>query len=120
MECRALADVCEAIIASVYLDAGFAASVELVERFFGSKMAEPGRAKRDAKSELQEWALGRALPVPVYRETGRSGPDHAPVFEIAAIVEGFADTQGSGPSKRVAEQAAASAFLKLIRPEGQK
>ena len=82
-------------------------------------MTEPGRARRDAKSTLQEWALGRALPVPVYREAGRSGPDHAPLFEIAAIIEGFAEAYGSGPSKRVAEQAAAAAFLKSISPEGQ-
>lgn len=108
-----LADVCEALIAAVYLDAGFEAARAVVERAFGPKMTEPGRATRDAKTELQEWALGRGLPVPLYREMARSGPDHAPHFRIGAVVEGFEPVAGEGPSKRQAEQAAADAFLRL-------
>jgi ribonuclease-3 len=60
---------------------------------------------------LQEWALGRALPVPVYREVKRSGPDHAPLFVIAAEVQGFSPCEAEGPSKRLAEHAAAVAFM---------
>jgi ribonuclease-3 len=106
-----LADVCEAIIAAVYLDGGFESAQALVLRAFGPKMNEPGRSVRDGKSTLQEWALGRGLPVPVYQETGRSGPDHAPLFRIAAVVQGFEPCEAEGPSKRIAEQAAAAAFL---------
>lgn len=107
-----LGDVCEAVIAAVYLDGGFEPARVLVERDFGPKMSEPGRATRDPKSMLQEWALGLARPVPVYEERDRSGPDHAPQFRIAARVEGFKDCEGEGPSKRLAEQAAAEAFLR--------
>ena len=106
-----LADVCEALIAAVYLDAGFEAATAVVERAFGPKMDEPGRSVRDAKSTLQEWAMGRGLPTPRYLEVARSGPDHAPMFRISAVVEGFAPADAEGRSKRLAEQAAAAAFL---------
>lgn len=106
-----LADVCEAILAAVYLDGGFAAAQAVVEAAFGPKMAEPGRSVRDAKSALQEWAMGRGLPAPTYREVGRSGPDHAPVFRIEAVLDGFEPAGAEGKSKRLAEQAAAVAFM---------
>ncbi|WP_293862087.1 ribonuclease III [uncultured Alsobacter sp.] len=106
-----LADVCEAILAAVYLDAGFDAARSVIEAAFGPKMAEPGRSVRDAKSALQEWAMGLGLPVPVYREVERSGPDHAPIFRIEACVNGFEPAWAEGRSKRLAEQAAAVAFL---------
>jgi ribonuclease III len=107
-----LADVCEAVLAAVYLDGGFEAARDLVIRSFGPKMTDPGRAVRDPKSMLQEWALGRAKPAPVYREVERSGPDHLPMFRIAAMVEGYEPCEGEGRSKRLAEQAAAEAFLR--------
>lgn len=107
-----LADIGEALIAAVYLDAGFEAARRVVEQSFGLKMNEPQRALRDAKSSLQEWAMARALPPPVYEEIERSGPDHAPVFRIKALVQGFDHSQGEGRSKRIAEMAAAEAFLR--------
>lgn len=106
-----LADVCESVIAAVYLDAGFDAAAALVGRGFGPKMAEPGRSVRDPKSALQEWALALSLPAPVYREVERKGPDHAPVFRIAAVVQGYEPCEAQGRSKRLAEQAAATAFI---------
>lgn len=107
-----LADVCEALIAAVFIDGGYAAAVAVVERAFGPKMDEPGRSVRDAKSSLQEWAMGRGLPAPRYDEVARSGPDHAPQFRIAAVVSGFDPIEAEGRSKRLAEQAAAQAFLR--------
>lgn len=115
-----LADVCEALIAAVHLDAGFDVARDLVRRTFGPKMAEPGRAVRDPKSLLQEWALARGLPVPTYQETARSGPDHAPVFRIAAIVKGFDACEAEGLSKRAAEREAAAAFLAREGVDGDR
>lgn len=106
-----LADVCESLIAAVHLDAGFDTARCLVLRSFGPKMSEPGREERDPKSRLQEWALARGLPVPTYEEKARSGPDHAPIFRIAALVRGYEPSEAEGPSKRIAERMAAEAFL---------
>ncbi|HEY0328591.1 MAG TPA: putative dsRNA-binding protein, partial [Rhodopseudomonas sp.] len=67
---------------------------------------------RDAKTRLQEWAQGRGFPTPVYREIMRSGPDHQPVFVIAAEIAGLLPAEGEGSSKRLAEQEAARVFLR--------
>ena len=107
-----LADICEATIGAVYLDGGFDAARDLVERTWKPRMLNPVRPLRDAKTALQEWAQAQGLPAPLYREIARSGPDHAPDFTIAAEVETLQPASGSGSSKRLAEQAAAVSFLK--------
>jgi ribonuclease-3 len=65
----------------------------------------------DAKTALQEWAQSRGLPPPVYLEIERRGPDHRPEFRVAVELPGMAATEGTGRSKRDAEQAAAAAML---------
>ncbi|WP_244511872.1 ribonuclease III [Bosea robiniae] len=107
-----LADACEAIIGAVFIDGGYEAARALIERAFGERMLKPVRPLRDAKTALQEWAQGKGYPTPTYSERGRSGPDHAPVFVVAAKITGLADAEARGPSKRLAEQAAAEAFLR--------
>jgi ribonuclease-3 len=106
-----LADVCEAILGAIYLDAGFSTARAIVEAHF--RPAEPGNAPRgrDAKSTLQEWAMSRSLPIPTYAVVERKGPDHAPHFRMAVQVEGLEPGYGEGASKRVAEQAAAGALI---------
>ncbi len=106
-----LGDVCEAVLAAVYLDAGFEAARTLVRTLWGPRMRETLMAPRDAKTTLQEWAQGRGLPTPVYREVERSGPDHAPVFTILVTLDGIAPAEARGKSKREAEQTAAAAVL---------
>jgi ribonuclease III len=107
-----LADVCESIIGAVFLDAGMDAANALVMRAFGERLRAPSKPLRDAKTALQEWAQGQGFPTPNYIEISRSGPDHAPVFQIAAHVEGLVDAVAQGRSKRLGEQAAAEAFLR--------
>jgi ribonuclease-3 len=106
-----LGDICEAIIGAAFLDGGAAAAEQIVRKAFSDRMAASGQDLRDAKTALQEWAQARGLATPRYRLVARSGPDHAPFFEVVVEVQGFAAAPGSGASKRVAEQAAAAAFL---------
>jgi ribonuclease III len=106
-----LADVCEAVIGAVYLDGGYPAAAALVERLWQVRMQATAPPQRDPKTVLQEWAQARGLPTPVYREVARTGPDHDPEFQIAVQLPNFAPAEGSGRSKRVAEQAAAAAML---------
>ena len=105
-----LGDVCEAIIGAVYLDGGQEVAGALVQRAFAARMRAPRRL-RDAKTTLQEWAQARGLAVPLYREIARQGPQHAPEFTVAVAIDGFADAEAKGSSKRIAEQAAAAAFM---------
>jgi len=106
-----LADVCEAIIGAVFLDGGYEAARSLIERSFKPLLETPRRPLRDPKSALQEWAQGRGLPPPTYTIAEQTGPDHAPKFRVMVKVKGRETEFGDGPSKRVAEQAAARSLL---------
>jgi len=106
-----LGDVTEALIAAIYLDAGFAPAADFVRRNWRDLMLSARGPLRDAKTTLQEWAQGRGLATPAYREIGRTGPDHDPEFTILVEVAGVAGGEGKGRSKREAEQNAATAIL---------
>ncbi len=106
-----LGDAIEAVIAAVYLDGGFDAAKGLVLRLWGARIETVEEDARDAKTALQEWAQARKLAPPKYVTTARSGPDHAPVFTIAARLDNGAEASATAPSKRAAEQAAATSLL---------
>jgi ribonuclease-3 len=106
-----LADVCEALIGAVYLDGGYAAAEAMVGRLWEARMRTTAQPLRDPKTVLQEWAQARGLPTPAYREVARSGPDHNPEFRVAVQLPQLAPAEGSGRSKRAAEQAAAAAMM---------
>ncbi len=106
-----LADVAEGVVAAVFLDGGYEAAHQVVERFWRPRLETPRRPLRDAKTVLQEWAQARGLPPPSYREVIRSGPDHAPRFTVAVDLPGLKSEQADGASKQNAQKAAAAAFL---------
>ena len=106
-----LADVCEALVGAVFLDGGYPGAADLIRRLWEARMRAPVRPLRDAKTVLQEWAQGRGLPTPSYREVERRGPDHDPEFRVSVQLPNRAPAEGLGRSKRAAEQAAAAAML---------
>lgn len=113
-----LGDAMEAVIAAVYLDAGFDAARDVVLRHWGPRIAAAATAEiRDPKSGLQEWAQARGLPPPTYVETARTGPDHQPIFTVEARLSTGEAAAGSAPGKRAAEQAAARALLARMEQE---
>lgn len=105
------ADVMEALIASIYLDGGLSAAKGFIARIMGDRINQPGAARRDSKTALQEWAHSKQLDTPKYREKEKTGPDHEPVFVVEVKVEGKLAGTGQGRSKRAAEQAAARQVL---------
>lgn len=109
-----LADACEAVLGAVYADGGLEAAARIIHRHWEPLMAEAVTPPKDAKTGLQEWAQGRGKPLPVYQTLGMEGPQHDPLFLISVTVEGFAPVTGRGASKRVAEQAAATAMLEKV------
>ena len=106
-----LGDALEAVIAAVYLDAGFEVARDLILRLWGDRVGGVALDARDAKTSLQEWAQARGLPPPDYVEISRDGPDHAPVFVIEARLASGQVERASAGAKRQAEQAAAKALL---------
>ena len=109
-----LADAMEAVIAAVYLDAGFEVARDLVLRLWGERIHRVAEDARDAKTALQEWAQARGLPPPVYEVADRSGPDHAPQFAITARLADGRAAEGRAGAKRQAEQIAAAALLAQV------
>ncbi|MDZ7824341.1 MAG: ribonuclease III [Ahrensia sp.] len=109
------ADVVESLIATIYLDGGLEAARSFIHRYWGPRAQNVMAARRDAKTELQEWTHKYHGTSPSYEELSREGPDHEPVFVIKVTVGKLASERGEGRSKRLAEQAAAE---KILRREG--
>jgi ribonuclease-3 len=110
-ESRILGDACEAVLGAIFVDAGYEAARNVVQRFWKPHLSTRELAGPSAKSLLQEWAQGRGLPLPRYLEVVREGPDHAPRFTAEVQIEGVAPERGQGANKQAAEQAAALAML---------
>lgn len=106
-----LADVCEAVIAAIYLDGGYEAARAFITRHWAPEWDAAAQAGQDPKTALQEWAAAKGFAPPRYRTVERSGPDHAPNFIIEVGVDGYGAATGAGGSKRDAERAAARALL---------
>jgi ribonuclease-3 len=110
-----LADALEAIIGALYLDAGLPAARDFLRRVLASVVEQQFTPPKDSKTALQEWALKRALPLPLYEVVAQTGPSHAPHFSIRVTVADASATGAAG-SKRAAEQEAASLLLGLLPP----
>ncbi|GAB2611549.1 ribonuclease III [Novilysobacter erysipheiresistens] len=113
-----LADAVEAVVAAIYLDAGFEACRAVVLPWFTAAMdalPPPHKVGKDAKTRLQEWLQGRQKPLPVYELIAENGEDHAKTFRVSCTLAAPAlVTEGEGNSRRSAEQAAAEAALAAI------
>lgn len=109
------ADVVESLIAAIYLDGGLEVARRFVLRYWEDRATRADGARRDAKTELQEWAHAKFGVTPVYRVEERSGPDHDPRFTVTVEVAGVRPETGVERSKRAAEQVAAT---KMLEREG--
>ncbi len=113
-----LADVLEAVIGAVYLDAGFSAAQALVHRLYQAIEINTGMDAigKDPKTELQEWLQGRKLKLPTYRVVATLGAAHKQTFDVECdIPELKLSERGTGNSRRAGEQAAATAMLSTLK-----
>lgn len=106
-----LADICEALIAAIYLDGGLESARAFVLRHWAERLNDLLPDSKDSKSMLQEWTAKKDLSLPSYRELKRTGPKHDHTFFVKVYVEGLEPAQGEGKSKRDAEQNAARVLL---------
>ena len=109
-----LADGYEALIAAIYLDGGVEQARAFIVREFTPLLADVrarGVSNGDYKSALQEQLQSRDLPLPEYRLVGTVGPDHRKLFQVEVIVRGETLAEGTGSSKKEAEQEAARLAL---------
>jgi ribonuclease-3 len=111
-----LADTLEALIGAVYLDLGLPEATRLIHRLFDPLIEHSSRlgAGLDWKTSLQELTATIGIGVPEYVVT-ESGPDHEKTFTARARVGGVDYGDGSGRSKKEAEQQAAEAAWTTLR-----
>lgn len=116
-----LADALEAVIAAIWLDAGFERCRQIVLDWLQADIeALPkGRIRKDAKTRLQEHLQAIGRPVPAYSLLDVAGAEHDPLFLAeCTLPDAPLHTRGSGGSRRAAEQEAAQAMLAALGEGG--
>jgi ribonuclease III len=113
------ADVVEAVIGALFLDAGMDTARAFILTHWGAMIAGQRAAPKHPKAALQEWALARGRRPPEYAIVARDGPDHAPRFRISASIGKLAQAEAEGTSKQAAEKAAAAALLAIVEGMGE-
>lgn len=112
-----LADTVEALIGAVLLDADIETARACIERWWADRLVtlpDPETLK-DPKTRLQEWLQGRSRPRPEYAVQEVSGPPHRQHFRVACqLADDDAAVEGTGASRRGAEQNAARAMLEKL------
>lgn len=109
-----LADAVEAVLAAVFLDGGLEHDRDIIQRFLLDRMEQVNRASRDHKTYLQELVQRKSGQVLSYRLIGESGPDHNKTFQMQVLLNGEPVGEGTGHSKKEAEQAAANAAIERL------
>lgn len=117
-----LADAMEAIIGSIYLDGGLEAADNFVSRFLKEnyEKAINGTLFCDYKTKLQEEVQKGSNFNIKYSVVGEKGPDHDKVFTVAVFVNGEQLGQGTGKTKKEAEQKAAGDALNRLKTEAME
>ena len=104
-----LADAFEALVAAVYLDGGFHAAREMIERLLAQRIENVEfKGFYDFKTRLQELSQARLKSTPTYRVMSELGPDHDKRFVVAVTIGDEEWARAVGKSKKEAEQMAAA------------
>lgn len=111
-----IADVVEAIIAAIYLDGGFEAARAFVFRFVLNDVKTRLQLTEDYKTRLQELVQRKKDQSLEYHLLSESGPDHEKEFTVSVTLNGETVGEGTGTSKKRAEQAAAGKAIARLYP----
>ncbi|ALO46248.1 ribonuclease III [Pseudohongiella spirulinae] len=116
-----LADAMEAVIGAVFLDGGFDRCRQCVAHLFASRLEQTVPAdSKDAKTRLQELMQARGLPLPDYTVKNIDGAEHQQQFQVTCQLALLSHAvSGSGRSRKLAEQQAASKALQQLAGEGK-
>ena len=111
-----VSDAMESVIAASFMDGGFAAAKEIIDRLILSNIPKGRPRNFDYKTAFQELVQRKKDQQIHYELTGESGPDHDKHFEVEVLLNGKAVGRGVGSSKKRAEQAAAEAAIEKLFP----
>ena len=115
IEDKVLADSCESLIGSVYLDKGFAVVEKTILDLWSYHIKNSIITQIDAKTKLQEFSLKRFKKLPIYKLISSTGPRHKPLFKVGVKLVDSKLYISEGKSKKDAEQNAAILCLQNIR-----
>ncbi|MEK6207764.1 MAG: ribonuclease III [Chloroflexota bacterium] len=108
------ASLYESVVGACYIEGGLEAASAMVHETMGEAIAATlSSPRKSPKTLLQEWAQGAHHPLPLYRTLDVSGPEHKRGFVVEVEVAGSV-AQGTGASKRAAEEAAAAKLMELV------
>ncbi len=111
IENKILSDCIEALIGAIYYDKGFEASEKFILNMWKSFINSSDVSIVDSKTKLQEYSLKKFKSLPIYKLVSSSGPKHKPKFTISVKSKNTKLFEGSGNSKKKAEQSAAKILL---------
>jgi ribonuclease III len=114
-----LADVCESMVAAIYLDGGMEAAQPFILRFLSPEIDRVVRdaANNNYKSHLQQVAQREYGGTPKYQVLDEQGPDHSRSFKIAVVINAHHYPAAWGQNKKIAESRAAQNALAEINRE---
>ena len=114
IEDKVLADSCEALIGSIYLEKGFLIVEKFILNHWSKHIKDSVITKVDAKTKLQEFSLKKFKRLPVYKLISNTGPRHKPIFKVGVKLFNTKFYISKGKSKKEAEQNAAVLCLENI------
>ncbi len=115
IEDKVLADSCEALIGSIYLDKGFQVVEKVILNLWSKQIRESVITQIDAKTSLQEFSLKKFKKLPIYKIISNTGPRHKPLFKVGVKLLNSKLFIAEGKSKKDAEQNAAIQCLQSIK-----
>jgi len=115
IEDKVLADSCEALIGSIYLDKGFTIVEKFILDLWSNHIKDSINTQIDAKTKLQELSLKKFKKLPIYKLISNTGPRHKPLFKVGVKLIDTKSFIAEGKSKKDAEQNAAILCLQNIR-----
>ena len=114
IEDKVVADSCEALIGSIYLDKGFNTVEKIILDLWSKNIRDSVVTQIDAKTKLQELSLKKFKKLPIYKLISNTGPRHKPLFKVAVKLMDTKFYIAEGNSKKDAEQNAAVKCLQNI------
>ena len=114
IEDKIIADSCESLIGSIYLDKGFQIVEKVIMNLWADNIRRSVVTQIDAKTKLQEFSLKKFKKLPIYKIISNTGPRHKPLFKVAVKLINTKFFIGEGKSKKDAQQNAAFLCLQNI------
>ena len=114
IENKIISDCCEALIGAIYLDQGLDVSENFILKVWKIHLKSSVVTFVDSKTKLQEYSLKKFKILPIYKLLDNSGPRHKPIFKVGVRLQNLKMANGTGNSKKDAQQKAATLLLKYL------